>query len=256
MPITPEQRRDFETLGWFHLGCVFSPSELAEVRAEYDRILLRPMRLQEAGKTPFEYSPLLHIQSAILCAYATSPALVSVAIDLLGPDIRLYWDQAVCKPPGATSEVPWHQDNGYTPVSPQQYLTFTLALDATTENNGCLWIQPGSHRDGVKPHTKTDMVFFRGYEGPDPGVPVEQPEGGMLVFSSLTMHRTRANQSVGSRRSWVIQFCDAATVQQKSGKTFDDRLLVAKDGVPLAEPYRERDFDFSERVSAAKQETH
>ena len=156
MAITPEQRRDFEALGWFHLGCVFTPNELDEIREEYDRILSRPMRLQEVGQTAFEYSPLLHIQSEKLCAFATSPALVAVAVELLGPDIRLYWDQAVCKPPGATSEVPWHQDNGYTPVSPQQYLTFTVALDATTENNGCLWIQPGSHRDGVQPHTKTD----------------------------------------------------------------------------------------------------
>ena len=72
MAITPAQRRDFEALGWFHLGCVFTPSELSEIRDEYDRILSRPMRLQEVGKTAFEYSPLLHIQSEKLCAFATS----------------------------------------------------------------------------------------------------------------------------------------------------------------------------------------
>ncbi|MEE8491345.1 MAG: hypothetical protein V3S60_06865, partial [Acidimicrobiia bacterium] len=112
MALTPQQRRDFKELGWFHLGPVFDDSELEEIGAEYDRILARPLRLRERDKSPFEYSPLLHVQSAKLCRYATSPRLSAVAVELLGPDVRLYWDQAVSKPAGATSEVPWHQDNG------------------------------------------------------------------------------------------------------------------------------------------------
>ena len=102
--------------------------------------------------------------------YAIHSGLVEVAVDLLGPEVRLYWDQAVSKPPGATSDVPWHQDNGYTPVEPEEYVTFTVAIDETSEQNGCLWIQPGSHRSGVQPHRPTDMIFFRGYDGPDTGV--------------------------------------------------------------------------------------
>jgi ectoine hydroxylase-related dioxygenase (phytanoyl-CoA dioxygenase family) len=74
-------------------------------------------------------------------------------------------------------------------------------------------------------------------------VPVEQPEGDVLVFSSLSMHRTGPNQSSGPRRSWVIQFCPAHARHRDTQVPFDDRLLVAKDGRPLAEPYRDRDFD-------------
>ena len=250
MALTPQQRSDFKELGWFHLGRVFDDSELEEIGAEYDRILARPLRLQERGKSPFEYSPLLHVQSAKLCRYATSPRLSAVAVELLGPDVRLYWDQAVSKPAGATSEVPWHQDNGYTPVVPEEYLTFTVALDATTRENGCLWIQPGSHRSGVKPHQPTDMVFYRGDAGDDEGVPVEQPRGDVLVFSSLTMHRTGANRSGGPRRSWVIQLCHGHTRHKLTGARFDDRLLVAKDGVALDEPYRDRELDLSEIAKA------
>ena len=61
---------------------------------------------------------------------------------------RVYWDQLVYKRPGTAQEFPWHQDNGYTFVTPQQYLTCWVALtDATTEN-GCPWIAPGLHRPG------------------------------------------------------------------------------------------------------------
>ncbi len=252
MAVTSEQLRDFERLGWFHLGRVFTRDELDEIRREYDRILVHALRLGEDGKTPFEYSPLLHVQSPLLCRYATDPRLVGVAVDLLGPNVRLYWDQAVSKPPGASSEVPWHQDNGYTPVVPEQYVTFTLALDATTEDNGCLWILPGSHKRGVQPHRPTDAFFFRGYDGDETGVPVTQPEGDVLCFSSLTMHRTGANRSSAHRRSWIIQFCDAETRQRETGQRFDDRLLVAKDGVPLDAPYRERPIDLAEIARAAE----
>lgn len=248
MAITAQQRRDFETLGWFHLGPVFPDDELRALRDEYDRILARPLLVGEHGKTPFEYSPLLHVQSPILRRFATDARLVAVAIDLLGPDVRLYWDQAVAKPPGATSDVPWHQDNGYLQVEPEEYVTFTVALDATREDNGCLWIQPGSHRAGVRPHRPTDTVFFRGYEGSDCGVAVPQREGDVLCFSSLTMHRSGPNRSAGPRRSWVIQFCQAGTRQRDTRQLLDDRLLVARNGAPLAEPVRERELDLAELV--------
>jgi hypothetical protein len=252
MRVSAEQRRDFETRGWFHLGRVFDDAALAEIRREYDRIFEKPMQLREEGKTPFHYNPLLHLQSPLLRRYATSPELAEVAIDLIGPDVRLYWDQAIDKVAGATSDIPWHQDNGYTPVVPEQYLTFTVALDATSTENGCLWIQPGSHQRGVQPHRSTDTFFFRGYDGDETGVPVPQPAGDVLCFSSLTMHRTGANRTAGSRRSWVIQLCDAATRQRHTGKPFDDRLWVAKDGAPVAEPWSERPFDLSVFATSAK----
>ena len=251
MATTERQRRDFEERGWFHVGPVFAATELEEIRAEYDRLLARPFRIGEEGRTPFEYSPLLHVQSDLLCRYATDRRLVEVALDLLGPDVRLYWDQAVSKPPGATSDVPWHQDNGYAPIVPEEYLTFTVALDATTEENGCLWIQPGSHRTGVRPHEPTDQLFYRGYDGPERGVPVPQEEGDVLCFSSLTMHRTGPNRSAGPRRSWVIQLCRAEARNGETGMPYDDRLLVARDGVPLERPIRERPLDLAELARQA-----
>ncbi len=248
--LSDRQRQDFRELGFFHLGHLFSDEELAEIRREYDRCLERPMRVGQPDGDAFDYSPLLQLQSPALCAYAASPRLAEVALELLGPDIRLYWDQAVYKPPGTDTDVPWHQDNGYVPVVPHEYLTFTVALDATTVENGCLWIQPGSHHDGVRPHEKTDAFFYRGYEGAETGVPVEQPRGDVLCFSSLTMHRTGPNTSGGPRRSWVIQLCPAHARHGETGQPFDDRLLVARDGKPLVPPVRERDFDLQALIAS------
>jgi len=90
--LTAQQREDFRELGFFHVGRVFDDAELAEIRREYDRCLERPMRVAQPGGDAFDYSPLLQLQSPTLCSYASSPGLVAIALELLGPDIRLYWD--------------------------------------------------------------------------------------------------------------------------------------------------------------------
>jgi ectoine hydroxylase-related dioxygenase (phytanoyl-CoA dioxygenase family) len=159
--------------------------------------------------------------------------------------VRLYWDQAVSKPPGTGSETPWHQDNGYGAVVPAEYVTTTVAIDAMTLENGCLWIQPGSHHDGPKPHRDTGGFFQIGYEGDEKGEPLVLQAGDVGVFSSLTMHRAGPNPSASPRRSWVIQFIPAHAYHGETKRPFDDRLWVAKDGRALDEPFSERPFDLA-----------
>jgi phytanoyl-CoA hydroxylase len=239
-----KQIDEYRSRGYTRLGKIFTDDEIRDIASAYDEALAAPLRLGEQGKGTFEYAPLLQMRSPTLRRYATAPKLVAPMIDLVGPDVRLYWDQAVSKPPGATSDVPWHQDNGYTPVVPEEYVTVTLALDRQTVDNGCLWLQPGSHRSSTRPHAKTDFFFRVGYDGPETGEPVELEAGEVLAFSSLMMHRTGPNLTQEPRRSWIIQFCHADARHRDTAVPFDDRLLVAKDGRVLAAPYRDRPFDF------------
>lgn len=250
--LSAAQREAFRERGFFSLGKPFSPAELAQIGAEYDRLLARARKIGEPKRTPFDYVALLQLQSPVLRRFATSRALVEPLLDLLGPDLRLYWDQAVAKPPGTTSDTPWHQDNGYGAVEPAEYVTTTLALDAMTRANGCLWIQPGSQRRGPSAHRDTGGFFQVGYEGYEAGVPCELEAGEVLVFSSLTMHRAGANPTGGWRRSWVIQFIPAAAANGETGRTFDDRLHVAQGGRVLDEPWSERPFDVRTLLEAER----
>jgi ectoine hydroxylase-related dioxygenase (phytanoyl-CoA dioxygenase family) len=252
MRLSAEQREAFRERGFFSLGKPFAPDELAELGAEYDRLLGRAAKIGNAGETPFDYVALLQLQSPVLRRLACSAALVEPLLELLGPDVRLYWDQAVAKPPGTTSDTPWHQDNGYGAVEPAEYVTTTLALDAMTRANGCLWIQPGSHRRGPSAHRDTGGFFQVGYEGPESGVACELEAGEVLVFSSLTMHRAGPNPSEGWRRSWVIQFIPARAVNGETGRPFEDRLRVAAAGRVLDEPWSERPFDVKALLEAER----
>ena len=83
---------------------------------------------------------------------------MGLCADLVGPDVRLYWDQAVYKKTEKPRRVPWHQDNGYTYVEPQEYLTVWLALTDATLDNGCPEVAPGCHRLGTLAHHYVDPL--------------------------------------------------------------------------------------------------
>ena len=120
--------------------------------------------------------------------------------DLVGPDVRLYHDQAVYKKPEKPRRFPWHQDNGYTFVEPQQYLTCWVALTDATLDNGCPHIVPGLHRLGTLRHHFIDPLGWEIFEDHPDAIAAPVAEGGVVVFSSLTPHLTGPNTTDGSAR--------------------------------------------------------
>lgn len=226
---------------------LFDADECEAIRAAADRVGLE-IPLGDPGEGPLRYRPLLHLFSDELAAVATDPRWAPIVAAGVGPDARLYWDQMVSKPPGAATVLPWHQDNGYAPVDPPGYLTCWLALDDADETNGCLEVLVGSHRWGTVRHRNAgDGTPFRVGHDPDaPGLPVPVPRGGVLVFSSLLMHRSGPNRSDRHRRAWILQFCVADARNAATGRPLDDRLLVMSGGTWLDEPVRERELDLAE----------
>lgn len=230
--------------GFFVVPAVFSPEECDDLVAHVEQAAFE-LALGDADAGPLSYRPMMHLASPALTAAATDARWASIVLPLLGSgDARLYWEQAVSKPPRARTELPWHQDNGYTPLVPEEYVTCWLALDDADVDNGCLWVIPGSHRRGTVRHRNGAGPFRVGHDGAaSDGVPVPVERGSVLVFSSLLMHRSGPNTTDRPRRAWIIQFCGADARSALSGKVLDDRLLCAQDGRWLDEPARQRDFD-------------
>jgi len=119
--------------------------------------------------------------------------------------------------PEADKEFPWHQDNGYTYIEPQQYLTCWIALTDATVQNGCPWIVPGLHRLGTLEHKWTTLGFecLTDVEG---AVPVELEAGSIAVFSSLTPHRTGPNVTTEVRKAYILQYAPDGAIAYPSGK--------------------------------------
>ena len=71
-----------------------------------------------------------------LLAFCRRTEIAELGTALLGPDVDLYWNQAVFKMPEGAQQFPWHQDDGYTPVSPSPYLTPNLLPIARGKSAG------------------------------------------------------------------------------------------------------------------------
>ena len=219
--ITPEQAAAWSEVGYFLLEDAFAPEELEAVTADLDALdekvstflQTQPdgkMLINEDGNITFMSHAVL--QSAAARAFCAHPVFQDLGHDLIGPDVRLYWDQGVYKKPERPGTFPWHQDNGYTYVEPQQYLTCWVALSDATVDNGCPWVVPGLHRHGTLKHW-ISPAGFQCLEDPEGAVPVEARAGSIVIFSSLTPHATGPNTRGGIRKAYIVQFApDGATI--------------------------------------------
>ena len=170
-----------------------------------------------------------------LLTFCRHPKLVEISTQLLGPDVDLYWNQSVIKMPEGEKQFPWHQDDGYTPVTPAPYLTCWIALNDATVENGCIWVRPGSHKGGLAPHEQTDLgLACHSLDDPDQGIPVPIPAGSVIVFWSLTMHKSAANVSQTVRKAYIVQYSAHGLRYAVSGDLVPDLLPIARGGQPAS----------------------
>jgi ectoine hydroxylase-related dioxygenase (phytanoyl-CoA dioxygenase family) len=204
----------WDEVGAFVLEDVLDLGDLAELTAAIDPLedeMTELLRTQPGGRIFIADADAItftvHIvrTSAAARAFVAQPLMAELASDLIGPDVRLYWDQAVYKKPEPVREFPWHQDNGYNFVEPQQYLTCWVPLVDATIENGCPWVVPGLHRLGTLEHWWTDSGW-QCVEAPANAIPVEAKAGSIVVFSSLTPHRTGPNLSDDVRKAYIVQY--------------------------------------------------
>lgn len=140
--------------------------------------------------------------------------LVELALDLIGPEVDLYWDQLVYKKPEKPRRFPWHQDNGYSFIVPQHYLTCWIPLVEATPDNGCPHLVPGIHRLGTLVHEYVEPLGWQCFDRApgDNEVLATASPGDVVVFSSLTPHMTGPNVSDVVRKVYILQYASAGSV--------------------------------------------
>src|SRR5215210_2615116 len=155
----------FREVGWFIAHDVFTAEECDAALQHIEQAAFE-LALGDQDDGPLSYRPMMHLTSPELTRVATDERWAPIVLPLLGTgDARLYWEQAVAKPPQARTELPWHQDNGYTPLIPEEFVTCWLALDDADVENGCIWVIPGSHRNGTLAYHAGAGPFRVGHDG-------------------------------------------------------------------------------------------
>jgi phytanoyl-CoA hydroxylase len=221
------QARAYDAAGFFLFENAFTAGEVdavAEAIAPFEREVEDALRLREGGRhliaraDAITFTIHLVARSETLQAFSRHRVFQGICRDTLGAGARLYWDQAVYKKPGNPEEFPWHQDNGYTFIEPQQYLTCWVALTDVTVENGCPWVVPGVHRLGTLEHKATRLGYQCFWDAPE-AVAVLARKGDIVVFSSLTPHRTGANLTAEVRKSYILQYApDGARIWREGAQ--------------------------------------
>lgn len=227
MPTTANTRKqEFDRQGFLAVKGFLSATEAADllrVLREAQEVAQQQSQLDRHGLT-FKHNLWRHSQP--LRDFLSSPKVVELLRDIIGPDIWLRWDQTVEKTPGGAL-FPWHQDNGYNGLSAQHY-QFWIALTPMNRHNGGLWIQPGSHRHGVlRHHFSGTHVVCPGNE--DDALFIDAEPGDAIVFSSLMLHKTDPNTTDTSRLAYVAEYMKTGEVDPWIDPPF---FVVARDGKP------------------------
>ena len=243
--LSAAQAEQFDELGFVVIEDAVDAATLAQVTEEIDGFEAEfedALRSAADGRAfiaeadAITFTTHLVARSRTVRDLATGDVFLGLCADLVGPDVNMYWDQAVYKKPEKPRRFPWHQDNGYTFIEPQQYLTCWLALTDATEQNGCPWIAPGVHKHGTLAHQYVDPLGFECFAEP-PTAPVPTPvrAGSALVFSSLTPHMTGPNRTDAVRKAYILQYAPAGAQVLRG----DPRAGAATERVACDEPTRQ-----------------
>lgn len=220
-----------------------APEKLARLRDAVDRLIAaRP-----PGETDFIALPHIpgpdpadHPVSRAIFDFAVDPEMLDVAEQLIGPDIALWATAVFGKPAGLGREVPWHQDGRYWPIRPRATVTFWIALDASTPENGCMRVIPGSHRAGLLTHAASDAddLVLNTFVS-DPRFDVSGARDVALEPGQVSLHHvdiahgSRPNRSSRRRAGMTIRYMPTTSV-------FDRTLPEYQGSKQVSVPWHDR----------------
>ena len=169
---------------------------------------------------------------------ARHPGINRCISGILGPDVDCFNSQFIFKNPGAWGQ-PWHQDSLYFTFDREPQVGMWLATSEATEENGCLWVAPGSHTEPLHPHI-TDRrpdanlgyleIVDHDFSG---AVPVCMSPGDVLVFHSFLMHKSSDNDSTDRRTALVYHYGQPGTRQVANESSTIDWMPTSRDAVAV-----------------------
>jgi ectoine hydroxylase-related dioxygenase (phytanoyl-CoA dioxygenase family) len=200
------------------------------------------------------------------------PRILDVTEALIGPDVYALQSMLFLNPPGKGGQG-WHQDSCYIKTHPDTLIGAWIALEQVDEDNGCLWVVPGSNHEPIYPpdgigggnvhaldafedlqavqhvsHLDDNVnTLSRVVANYPPPIPVPLNPGDVLFFHSHLLHRSFPNKTKDRyRRSYVCHYCNARSLvpwdhDGYEGDSGNYKQILARGRTHM--PYSEPTFD-------------
>lgn len=247
-----DEKQRYEEDGFCLGDVVLSDSEVDELRAELERVIAdrdksvpQPVLLRNLSADPSRTVwQIVNIWQASepYQRLLTKPGVADAAAHLAGASaLRIWHDQIQYKPAAVGGVNMWHQDSPYWPVLEPKtaQVTAWLALDDVDEENGCMWMVPGSHKWGDQVAFLHTLPNFEAMPGEFDGHGIEQvsrpvKKGQIHFHHPLTWHGSNSNRSGRPRRAIALHFMTEETVYAPTKPHVMEPFIKVPRGEPIS----------------------
>ena len=223
--LSPADRQRYADDGFVVVRGLIDADEAARLDAEVDRLGRVGDPAAPQGWRIFR----LHDQASTPCAdFARDERVLSLVAGVVSPGIGLHSSKLVTKMPRSDEVCHWHQDESYYLDSGEDdmrsdvRMSIWVPLQDVTTDNGCLWVVPGSHRDGVASHREVGdghcrRKILRSDEADERAVPLLMRAGDAVLFSGFLWHHSRGNVTDAIRRAFIVSYQEATIPRDAYG---------------------------------------
>lgn len=248
--LTNDEIRQYNEQGYLNVGRTLTDKGLESLISESMKSWAAEKQEYSDSATWLKNSLLvdIHKKSPTAKSFYINGPLVDIMEQLIGPNIKGVTSQLTFKMRGNTKAFGWHQDNGYGELEPYNAVTALTALDDTDEENGCLRIIPGSHKQGqidvsdvINSKTKAKQVSIDLDVDESKAIPARMKAGETLIFNCFFLHQSQGNFSkTRDRRILFLRYADADAVEvYNDRKPRLGRLLRGETNFPEVAEYEQ-----------------
>ncbi len=217
-----KQLEDYENHGFVSPIDVLTLKEATKIKEEIEYIEKKwPDELIGLGRNN------VHYISPIFDQVCHNSKILDAVESIIGKDILVGGTTLFIKDPDKKGFVSWHQDAKYIGFEPHNWVTAWLAITDANEENGCMRMWSGSHKEKIKEHKDTfneNNLLTRGQTVQN--VPLEDTTPNILKAGQLSLHHPMIVHGSGSNKSnirrigFVIQSYIGTNVDQVIGKVY------------------------------------
>ena len=220
--LNKKQLKDYENHGFVAPIDVLTLEEATKIKEEIEYIEKKwPNELIGLGRNN------VHYISPIFDQVCHNSKILDAVESIIGKDILVGGTTLFIKDPDKKGFVSWHQDAKYIGFEPHNWVTAWLAITDANEENGCMRMWSGSHKEKIKKHKDTfneNNLLTRGQTVQN--VPLEDTTPNILKAGQLSLHHPMIVHGSGSNKSntrrigFVIQSYIGTNVDQVIGKVY------------------------------------
>ena len=201
---------------------VLSKREANEIRNEIETIEKKwPKALEGIGRN------YIHLISPVFNKVCLNTKILDAVESIIGKNILICGTTLFIKNPNEKGFVSFHQDAKYIGLEPHNWVTAWIAVTDTNEENGCMRMWSGSHKQKIKHHEQKfdeNNLLTRGQTIEN--VPIKETEpiilkaGQMSLHHPTIVHGSGINKSKDRRIGFVVQSYIGDNVDQVLGKIY------------------------------------